>query len=348
MASGQTLIARTRFMLAQHNWRPTLSCASSFLVVSTAPLKKTSSFVNALDNRRSKHSQSSKKWLQRQHKDLYAKKARDEGLPSRAYYKLEQIDSSGKKGAGRGGTKQNKKRSRGNNNIFAKGQTVVELGAAPGGWSLYASTRIGSEGTLIAMDLLPLDTTVTQKLQPKKTDTSSSESSSSLSSSPKFGFYQGDFRSEAAKHWIIDTLSATLSRARAASMPTDDGGFLISKDPHTHDSKKEIIISQRCVCVVDVVMSDMAANFTGDASTDALRTMALCEEALLFAIGSRRFFGTDDNAPRETREVEAWKQHGVLKGGGVFLCKFFAAGPEAEQDIMKVRLVLRQQQSAAR
>ncbi|STW86811.1 23S rRNA methyltransferase J [Klebsiella pneumoniae] len=41
--------------------------------------------------------------------------------------------------------------------IFKPGMTVVDLGAAPGGWSQYAVTQIGNSGRIIACDLLPMD-----------------------------------------------------------------------------------------------------------------------------------------------------------------------------------------------
>ncbi|MBN0364722.1 23S rRNA (uridine(2552)-2'-O)-methyltransferase, partial [Pseudomonas aeruginosa] len=59
------------------------------------------------------------------------------GLRSRAWFKLDEIQQSDK--------------------IFKPGMTVVDLGAAPGGWSQYAVTQIGNSGRIIACDLLPMD-----------------------------------------------------------------------------------------------------------------------------------------------------------------------------------------------
>ena len=64
------------------------------------------------------------------------RRARDEGRRSRAVYKLEEIQ----------------RRER----IFAAGQVVVDLGAAPGGWSEFARHRVGERGRVIALDLLPM------------------------------------------------------------------------------------------------------------------------------------------------------------------------------------------------
>lgn len=68
--------------------------------------------------------------------DAYAKKAKEAGFPARSVFKLEEID----------------RRVR----ILKGGQRVVDLGAAPGSWSLYACKVIGQSGRLLAIDLSPL------------------------------------------------------------------------------------------------------------------------------------------------------------------------------------------------
>ena len=82
-------------------------------------------------------SKSSKQWLERHHRDEYVHRARAEGLRSRAVYKLEQI--------------QQKDR------VLEAGQTVLDLGAAPGGWSEYASRVVGPRGRVLAVDMLAMD-----------------------------------------------------------------------------------------------------------------------------------------------------------------------------------------------
>ncbi|HEY5682392.1 MAG TPA: SAM-dependent methyltransferase [Sulfuricaulis sp.] len=79
---------------------------------------------------------SSRRWLARNAKDQYVKRARQEGARSRAFYKLEEID----------------RRDR----LLRLGMTVVDLGAAPGGWSQYVKSRIGDSGRLLALDILPM------------------------------------------------------------------------------------------------------------------------------------------------------------------------------------------------
>lgn len=71
-------------------------------------------------------------WAGRQSRDVYVRKARDAGYASRAAFKLEEIDRREK--------------------IFKQGVTVIDLGAAPGSWSQYAVSRVGSTGRVIAVD----------------------------------------------------------------------------------------------------------------------------------------------------------------------------------------------------
>lgn len=84
---------------------------------------------------------SSTRWLQRQLNDPYVQLAKLEGYRSRAAFKLVEINDKFK--------------------IFHKGQMVVDLGAAPGGWSQVAANKISAEkpwgGKVLAIDLLKMD-----------------------------------------------------------------------------------------------------------------------------------------------------------------------------------------------
>ena len=82
-----------------------------------------------------KRSKSSDRWLQRQRKDYFVRQAQDGGQISRAHFKLEQID----------------KRFR----LVQGKQRVLELGAAPGGWTHYLENKLNG-GLLIAIDPLPI------------------------------------------------------------------------------------------------------------------------------------------------------------------------------------------------
>jgi 23S rRNA (uridine2552-2'-O)-methyltransferase len=82
-------------------------------------------------------SKSSHKWLQEHHRDQYVKRAQTDGYRSRASYKLIEINQKDK--------------------IFKPGLIVVDLGAAPGGWSQVAAKLVGPGGKIIASDILNMD-----------------------------------------------------------------------------------------------------------------------------------------------------------------------------------------------
>lgn len=107
-------------------------------------------------------SKSSNRWLGEHFSDEYVKKAQQEGYRSRAVYKLKEI--------------QEKDR------ILQRGMQVVDLGAAPGGWSQYATQVIGQQGRVVASDILPIDPL------------------------PFVEFVQGDFREDAVLAEILKLL----------------------------------------------------------------------------------------------------------------------------------------------
>lgn len=84
-----------------------------------------------------KRTKSSKKWLKEHFSDQYVKMAQSQGYRSRAVFKLLEIQEKDK--------------------IFKPGMTVVDLGAAPGGWSQLARKIIGAQGKVIASDILPIE-----------------------------------------------------------------------------------------------------------------------------------------------------------------------------------------------
>jgi 23S rRNA (uridine2552-2'-O)-methyltransferase len=77
---------------------------------------------------------SSRAWLKRQLSDPYVARAKREGFRSRAAYKLAEIDDKYR--------------------LLKRGARVVDLGAAPGGWSAVAAERVGRNGRVIALDVL--------------------------------------------------------------------------------------------------------------------------------------------------------------------------------------------------
>ena len=140
----------------------------------------------------------SKEWINRQHRDIYFKKSKQEGFRSRAVYKLQEINDKHK--------------------VLKNGLSVIDLGAAPGGWSQFVIQKY-KNCKLLSIDL--------KEMQPVGNS------------------YQivGDFNEENSKEKII-----------------------------TYFNEK-----------VDLVMSDMAVNTTGNKNLDSVVTGELCLEALRFA-----------------------------------------------------------------
>jgi 23S rRNA (uridine2552-2'-O)-methyltransferase len=79
---------------------------------------------------------SSRAWLERQINDPYVARAKREGFRSRAAYKLAEIDDKFR--------------------LLKPGARVVDLGAAPGGWSEVAARRVGQSGRVVALDILDM------------------------------------------------------------------------------------------------------------------------------------------------------------------------------------------------
>ncbi len=118
-------------------------------------------------------SKSSKSWLKEHFDDEYVLRAQQEGFRSRAIYKLMEI--------------QQKDR------LLKPGMTVIDLGAAPGGWSEYAATILGKKGRMIALDILPM--------QPI----------------PEVEIIEGDFREDA----VFEQLMAVIGDDRADLVLSD-------------------------------------------------------------------------------------------------------------------------------
>ncbi len=82
-------------------------------------------------------SKSSKKWLREHFDDPYVKQAQEAGYRSRAVFKLMEIDDKDR--------------------LLKPGTAVVDLGAAPGGWSQYARQRLPKKDPIFALDILPME-----------------------------------------------------------------------------------------------------------------------------------------------------------------------------------------------
>ena len=80
---------------------------------------------------------SSAGWRRRQERDPFVRRARAEGWRSRAVFKLEELLARDR--------------------LLRPGMVCIDLGAAPGAWSQYVAARLGGEGRVLALDLLPMD-----------------------------------------------------------------------------------------------------------------------------------------------------------------------------------------------
>ncbi len=167
---------------------------------------------------------SSRQWLSRQLNDQYVVKAKVEGYRSRAAYKLLEINEKFK--------------------LLKPGMKIVDLGAAPGGWSQVTAKIIGSDkldannnSMIIAVDLLEMEAIAGVEC------------------------LQKDFYAEDTQKIIMEILE---DKSNIGNTATASLGQPSNK--------------------VDMVMSDMAANTIGHAATDHIRTLTLCEEAFEFAL----------------------------------------------------------------
>jgi len=107
-------------------------------------------------------SKSSKGWLKEHFDDEYVLRAKQDGYRSRAVYKLLEM--------------QKKDR------LIKPGMTVVDLGAAPGGWSQAAADIVGEKGQVVALDILPMSSLAGVKV------------------------IEGDFREESVLNQLLETL----------------------------------------------------------------------------------------------------------------------------------------------
>lgn len=82
-------------------------------------------------------SKSSRRWLDEHFSDQYVKRSQQEGYRSRAAFKLLELNEK--------------------DELIKPGMTVVDLGAAPGGWSQVAAELVGDQGRVVALDILPMD-----------------------------------------------------------------------------------------------------------------------------------------------------------------------------------------------
>ncbi len=140
-----------------------------------------------------KRSKSSARWLAEHAADPYVKRAHEEGWRSRAAFKLEEIQKSDR--------------------LLKPGMTVVDLGAAPGGWSQYAARRLDGKGRVIALDVLDMPAI------------------------PGVEFIQGDFNDES----VLGQLNALLGGARVDLVMSDMAPNMMGIADVDHDRSMQLV-----------------------------------------------------------------------------------------------------------
>lgn len=172
-------------------------------------------------------SKSSHRWLKEHFQDEYVKRAQREGYRSRAVYKLAEIQEK--------------------YSLIKPGMAVVDLGAAPGGWSQYALGLLGNKGRIVAMDLLPIEPL------------------------PGVTLLQGDFREDAVLQQLLEFLEG-----KAVDLVMSDIAPNIS-GVDAVDIPRAMYLAELAVDFADQVLcpggSLLVKVFQGEGSDSLLRTV---------------------------------------------------------------------------
>ncbi|NIG62110.1 MAG: 23S rRNA (uridine(2552)-2'-O)-methyltransferase RlmE [Serratia symbiotica] len=172
-----------------------------------------------------KRSASSSRWLQEHFSDRYVQQAQKKRLRSRAWFKIDEIQQSDK--------------------LFKSGMTIVDLGAAPGGWSQYLITQIGGAGRIIACDILPME--------------------------PIFGvdFLQGDFRDELVLKALLERVGESKAQVVMSDMAPNMSGTAAVDIPRSMYLVE--LALEMCRYVLAPGGSFLVKVFQGDRFDDYLR-----------------------------------------------------------------------------
>ena len=169
-------------------------------------------------------SKSSGSWLKEHFDDEYVKLSQKEGYRSRAIYKLKEIQQK--------------------DQLIKHGMQVVDLGAAPGGWSQYAVELVGSNGRVVASDILPIDPL------------------------PFVEFIKGDFTEQSVLDEILGVLHKKDKNAKADVVISDMAPNVTGVE--TIDQPKSIYLCELSLDMARIVLkqggSFVAKVFQGDGS----------------------------------------------------------------------------------
>ncbi|KAI0885508.1 23S ribosomal RNA methyltransferase [Annulohypoxylon maeteangense] len=234
---------------------------------------------------------SNSRWKQRQGSDYYAQQAKVRGLKSRAAFKLLEMDSKYK--------------------LFRRGQTVIDLGYAPGSWSQVAFDRTKPNGRIIGIDIIPAQ-------PPKGVST-----------------IQGNFLApnvqQLVKDYLVEFAQRQSPSTRAVESEEEEVG-ITERQSYIDAERAESVESEHQENdgrLVDIVLSDMSEpwvqttgfssntlsnpyirmmNTSGMAFRDHAGSMDLCLAALQFASDT-------------------------LKSGGHFVCKFYQGAEDHDLEL---------------
>ena len=135
-------------------------------------------------------SKSSKRWLNEHFEDEFVLRAQKEGYRSRAIYKLIEIQQK--------------------DHILKPGMTVIDLGAAPGGWTEYAVKQLGRQGRMIALDILPMEPVAGVEI------------------------IQGDFREDAVLQQLLDLMGGASADLVISDMAPNISGMEVVDIPRAY------------------------------------------------------------------------------------------------------------------
>ncbi|KAH6652888.1 FtsJ-like methyltransferase-domain-containing protein [Truncatella angustata] len=248
-----------------------------------------------------RYSSSNSRWKQRQGNDFFAREAKVQGLKSRAAFKLLEMDAKYK--------------------FFRKGQTVIDLGYAPGSWSQVALERTKPNGKIVGIDLIPAQ-------PPKGVST-----------------IQGNFLNPAVQNLVKGYLQEYAPKKPSRKAKSEDEmdappltaedfeALMLGKPSYIDTERAETVDHDEPLedsgRLVDVVLSDMSApwvqtsgfssntlsnpyrrmmNTSGMSFRDHAGSMDLCLAALQFASDT-------------------------LRTGGHFVCKFYQGSEDKEMEL---------------
>ncbi|KAL6710530.1 2' O-ribose methyltransferase [Coniothyrium glycines] len=239
-------------------------------------------------------SSSSTRWKSRQGKDFFAREARVQGLKSRAAFKLLELNEKHK--------------------LFKPGQTVVDLGFAPGSWSQVAANRTSPGGRVIGIDLIPaqpprgvstiqgnfLSQEVQDEVRAYVRDPDLGRPREQTSSAKDGGLTEEEVDEMERGYLDIER------RAHLDGVEMDASSQKFQGKTHEETTEARLSLKERDIRqgrAVDVVLSDMMMNTSGNAFRDHAGSMDLCLAALNFSFDT-------------------------LKIGGHFLCKYYQGSEE--------------------